>query len=200
MPDLPQLRRPCCARALLARAAELYDRPDLPLQTSAIGAARGGFASGAAWMGRALAVLREQACTEEEPSATARRYFHWLGTIKYGLAAGAALACLVIIVGLSLAWLAPFAVLVFYGVEAQFVFLFPVALDGSRRPFRDARLWTRRAGGTLAVMRTVLPVACVMLGGGFMGRGFVRSWCLGCLAVCLWYEDLRTCPTPLPSN
>jgi hypothetical protein len=24
-----------------------------------------------------------------------------------------------------------------------------------------------------------------------VGRGFVRCWCLGCLAVCLWYEDLR---------
>src|SRR5205823_3911054 len=26
---------------------------------------------------------------------------------------------------------------------------------------------------------------------GIVGRGFVRCWCLGCLAVCLWYEDLR---------
>jgi hypothetical protein len=35
-----------------------------------------------------------------------------------------------------------------------------------------------------------------MLLGGLAGRGFVRSWCLGCLAVCLWYEDLRTDPPP----
>ena len=40
-------------------------------------------------------------------------------------------------------------------------------------------------------MATVMPLAAVMLAGGFLGRGFVRSWCLGCLAVCLWYEHLR---------
>ena len=28
-------------------------------------------------------------------------------------------------------------------------FLFPLALDGSARPFRTARAWTRRAGGTI---------------------------------------------------
>jgi hypothetical protein len=87
--------------------------------------------------------------------------------------------------------LAPFAVLVFYAIEVQMVFLFPLALDGCARPFRTARAWTRRAGGTIAAMRVVLPVAGVMLLGGMVGRGFVRCWCLGCLAVCLWYEDLR---------
>src|SRR5262249_35884759 len=92
---------------------------------------------------------------------------------------------------LGLPLLAPLAILVFYAVEAQMVFLFPLALDGSARPFRAARAWTRRAGGTLAVLRVVLPLAGVMLLGGMAGRGFVRCWCLGCLAVCLWYEDLR---------
>jgi len=41
------------------------------------------------------------------------------------------------------------------------------------------------------VMAVVLPVAAFMLFGGFARQGFVRSWCLGCLAVCIWYEDLR---------
>ena len=40
-------------------------------------------------------------------------------------------------------------------------------------------------------MRVVLALAFTMLFGGLVGRGFLRSWCLGCLAVCLWYEDLR---------
>ena len=53
-----------------------------------------------------------------------------------------------------------------------------------------------RAGGTLAVMAVVLPVAAVMLFGGFARQGFVRSWCLGCLAVCIWYEDLRGADLP----
>jgi hypothetical protein len=72
------------------------------------------------------------------------------------------------------------------------VFLFPLVLDGSAAPFRDSRRWTVRAGGTLSVMRIVLPLAATMLFGGFVGQGFVRTWCLGCLAVCLWYEKIRS--------
>ncbi len=114
-----------------------------------------------------------------------------LGFTKYGLAGAAALMWAGGARTLRLPLLAPLAVVVFYAVEAQMIFLFPLALDGNVRPFRTARAWTRRAGGTLAVMRVVLPLACVMLMGGIVGRGFVRCWCLGCLAVCLWYEDLR---------
>jgi predicted MPP superfamily phosphohydrolase len=114
-----------------------------------------------------------------------------MGFIKYGLATSAALAWAGGTWALGLYLLAPFAVLVFYAIEVQMVFLFPLALDGGATPFRSARSWTRRAGGTIAAMRVVLPLAAVMLAGGLVGRGFVRCWCLGCLAVCLWYEDLR---------
>jgi predicted MPP superfamily phosphohydrolase len=114
-----------------------------------------------------------------------------LGFIKYALAATAALLWAGAAWALRLPLLAPLAVVVFYAIEAQMVFLFPLALDGCVRPFRTARAWTRRAGGTLAVLRVVLPLASVMLLGGVVGRGFVRCWCLGCLAVCLRYEDLR---------
>lgn len=116
--------------------------------------------------------------------------FQRLGLIKYGLAAGAALLWAVAVWLGQTPWLAPLAVAVFYVVEVQMVFLFPLALDGSTRPFAEARAWTRRAGGTLAAMRVVLPLAGTMLCGGLAGRGFLRCWCLGCLAVCLWYEDL----------
>ena len=40
-------------------------------------------------------------------------------------------------------------------------------------------------------MLTVIRLASVMLFGGFLGGGFLRSWCLGCLAVAVWYEELR---------
>jgi hypothetical protein len=82
-------------------------------------------------------------------------------------------------------------VLVFYIVESQMVFLFPLALDGYTDPFRESRHYTSLAGGTFQVTATVIPLAVVMLFGGFAGRGFVRCWALGCLAVVLWYEDLR---------
>ena len=82
------------------------------------------------------------------------------------------------------------AVLLFYAVEAQMVFLFPLALDGAPRPFSESRRWTKRAGGTRRVMMTVMAIAVTMVFGGFAGRGFVRSWCLGCLAILIWYERL----------
>jgi predicted MPP superfamily phosphohydrolase len=119
-----------------------------------------------------------------------------LGLIKYGLASGVALLWAVAACSGHVPWLVLLAAVVFYAVEAQMVFLFPLALDGSSRPFIAARRWTRRAGGTLAVLRVVIPLACVMLFGGLAGRGFLRSWCLGCLAVCLWYEELRNAPPP----
>jgi predicted MPP superfamily phosphohydrolase len=122
--------------------------------------------------------------------------FQWLGLIKYGLAGGVALALAVAAFAWRVPWLVPLAAVFFYAVEAQMVFLFPVALDGSDRPFRAALQWTQRAGGTVAVMWVVVPLACVMLFGGLAGRGFLRCWCLGCLAVCLWYEDLRNDPPP----
>src|SRR5262249_18495921 len=133
------------ARALLARAAELYDGPDDALRTAALPAGRQGFASGAEWMRLVLEALRSG------PLQTDRASYQLLGLVKYGLATIAALAWLALSFSLGLLPLGAFAVLVFYAVEAQMVFLFPVALDGSARPFRDARRWTGRAGGTVAV-------------------------------------------------
>jgi hypothetical protein len=136
----------------------------------------------------ALETLRGQPCP---PTAVS---FRRLGWTKYGLASGAALLVIVVAGAARALWLLPLAVVAFYAVEAPMVFLFPLALDGSGRPFTTARRWTRRAGGTVAVMRVVVPLAGTMLLGGLLGRGFLRSWCLGCLAVCLWYEELRAHP------
>jgi hypothetical protein len=138
----------------------------------------------------ALETLRGRSCP---PSAF---NYQRLGLIKYGFASGGALLWAVIACAGHVPWLVPLAAVVFYAVEAQMVFLFPLALDGHSRPFHAARRWTRQAGGTLAVMRVVVPLACTMLFGGLASRGFLRCWCLGCLAVCLWYEDLRNDPTP----
>jgi hypothetical protein len=173
-----------CARQLLREAALLFDDPHCPLTKEARSAGNTLFASGARWMRHALEWIRGAPITDSSWD------FNALGFVKYGLASVGALACLAL-AWLSNPWWIMGVVPVFYAIEAQMVFLFPLALDGTPQPFREARRWTKRAGGTLAVMAVVLPLAATMLFGGFVGRGFVRSWCLGCLAVCLWYEDLR---------
>src|SRR5262249_37115547 len=184
---------------LLREARRLYDDPATGLAVAAAGAARTGFASGGEWMRCVLSHLRGAA-----PTGTTRG-FNLLGTVKYGLAAAAALVCLAAAWWLEQPAVALLVVPAFYAVEAQMVFLFPLALDESSTLYRKARALTVEAGGTLAVMATVLPLAGVMLFGGLAGGGFVRSWCLGCLALCLWYERVRlgsaaTAPAaPIPS-
>ena len=175
-------------RDLLTRAALLYDAPESPFCAAAPAAACGGFASGAQWMRLALETVRGRPCI------SSAIHFQRLGLIKYGLAAGVALVWAVAAWAWQVLWLVPLAAVAFYAVEAQMVFLFPLALDGNASPFGAARRWTRRAGGTVAVMRVVVPLACVMLFGGLSGRGFLRCWCLGCLSVCLWYEDVCNDP------
>jgi hypothetical protein len=184
------MAEPARARVLLRRARNVFDDPGCPLASVAPGAWRGLFASGGRWMQLALSHLRGQ----QLPALASR--LNNLGTTKYALASGAALLVAVPAVLLNAPVLLVLSVVAFYATEAQMVFLFPLVLDGAREPFIEARRWTIRAGGTLAVMSVVLPLAAVMLLGGFARQGFVRSWCLGCLAICIWYEDLRAATVP----
>jgi hypothetical protein len=174
------------ARALLAKASAIYDDPKQPLVAYAEREAwKNGFISGAEWMRLALGQLRGQSL----PCGSAP--FQTLGTAKYALATAGALFYVLVVAQTGLWPLLPGAALVFYAIEAQMVFLFPLALDGCPTPFRESLLWTRHAGGTLPVMITVMQLAAVMLFGGLFGRGFIRCWCLGCLSVLLWYEEVR---------
>ncbi|MEO8610425.1 MAG: hypothetical protein ABI690_21190 [Chloroflexota bacterium] len=180
------MAKPPSAALLLAGARELYDDPHLSFASAAQHDAwKSGFASGADWMRMVLCHLRGQT------PPTTPTSFQQLGVVKYGLAALCALLFLGAVIGMRGWVLLPGVVFVFYAVEAQMVFLFPLALDGSPNPIRESLAWTRAAGGTIPVMLTVMQLAAVMLFGGFFGRGFIRSWCLGCLAVVLWYEALR---------
>jgi predicted MPP superfamily phosphohydrolase len=184
------MRRAICntlemdARSLLSIAKAQFDSTD-ELSTRARLAWRGGFASGAAWMRCALGRLRNN------PLPVQVRAYQVYGSVKYGLATAAALLFAAAAIGAGWPVIALGGALIFYWVEARMVFLFPLLLDGSPRPWRDSLHWTRQAGGTVKVMRTVMRLAATMIFGGAVGGGFVRSWCVGCLAVCIWYERLR---------
>jgi hypothetical protein len=174
------IRSVSLADRLLSRAGELYDDPSLPLGRASRHSGRSGFRSGAQWMQLCLYVLRGEWPIGGDAS------FQWLGVFKYSQA----------VLGFTLVarlspHLAPLAVFVFYLIEAQSVFLFPLALDGVQNLWTESRRLTLKAGGTLPVAITAMRLAQTMLLGGFPRCGFRRSWCLGCLAVVLWYEEVR---------
>lgn len=147
---------------------------------------RGGFGLGAEWMASRSSELRMSA----RPHANVTG-FGVTGTIKYALCLLGALTLGMISWRADVAPLIPPAMLFgFYAVEAQMVFVFPLRLDQAPTPWRTSRALTVDAGGTLSVMMTVLILASYMLVGGFLGRGFRRSWCAGSLGVLIWYESL----------
>ncbi len=170
---------------LMRDAALVYDDPAHDLAGRARSAARAGFRGGAEWMRAALGVLRGRA-------PEGHRSFTQLGVLKYGACTVAALVPAALAWVTGSAWWLLAALPAFYAVEASLVFAFPAALDGAESPFAASRALVARAGGVIAAMGTVSVLATVMLFGGLGGRGIVRSWCLGCLAVLLWYEHART--------
>ncbi|HCU25793.1 MAG TPA: hypothetical protein DF383_12315 [Deltaproteobacteria bacterium] len=143
------------------------------------------FETGGVWTRLVLGELRG------EKTPTAGAAWTRLGFLKYSFAGLAGLAWLAACLVLRSPWPALLAVPAFYLVEVQMLFLFPVAADGSPAPFRESRIWTRRAGGTCRVLPTVFGIAWMMTCGGLIRGKCTRYWTLGCLAVLLWYERLR---------
>lgn len=175
------------ASRLIAESRAWLERPESALLALAHAHRWGGFSVGLRWMQRALQELGLSQAPIERSSWGSQR----LGLIKYLGCLSAAL----VIVGLA-AWLDQWLLLAlaipaFYAVEAQSVFVFVLRAQGHPQPWRRSRKLCIKAGGTLTVMSTVLPLALYMLTGGLRGRGFMKSWCVGCLAVVLWYRDLE---------
>ena len=117
--------------------------------------------------------------------------FQKLGYFKYGLAlCGAILATgLLFPLNPGAAFLA--GILIFYALEAQMVFLFPLSIVGKPNPIGESFRQTQRAGGTLKVMGIVMIVALYMVTGGFLKGSIKKSWCIGCLMVLVWYLHLN---------
>ena len=165
---------------LLKEAASLYGS-EIPPYKAYIW--KMDFKSGAEWMRGCLVQIRMKEIVTENVYG-----FNAAGITKYGLAVLSSATVVffsIVTRSLWLLWLAPIA---FYLVEVQMVFLFPLLIDGERNPFKRSRLLIRLQGGTSKAMGVVLPIAWVMMFGGLFGQGFIRSWCIGCLAILLLYE------------
>ncbi len=168
----------------LTEGEALWDTsPDLRTAAAAV------FSRGSAmsWMAAALGARRR------EPAPSVPPWCAEAGVWKYALAATAGAGALGAASAVGAPWLAaaPLGGLAFYAVEVQFVFAIPIALDGARHPLRASRALLARVGGTPEGLRVVLPIAAHMLTGGLRGRGALRSWCAGCIAVLCWYEEAR---------
>lgn len=174
-------------RDLLERADRFLDaHPDL---AEAAKDCRG-FGSGGAWMGHVLYRVRGREPRESDSDYAAASWGKYARSSCGALIAGWSVAFVS-------AWLVvPVAILAFYAIEARDVFLVPSIVDFGRRASRARRALIRRAlirraGGVPTIVCVVLPIAAVMIFGGLTRRGAFRSWLLGCVAVVLWYVDLK---------
>ena len=169
-------------------AAKLaYSRGEL--RKTARRAARTGFRGGAQWMAEVMGVLRER------PVKCPARAYNWFGFLKYFTALGVCTAVLVALLFRfgSSGWLViPVLPLIFYAIEVQTVFLFPLLIDESPHPWRASRRMVVESGGTVASMVRVIRTAIHMLGTPLLGRNPMDTWCEGCLAVLIWYEEVRS--------
>ncbi|PJJ61171.1 hypothetical protein [Hymenobacter chitinivorans] len=140
------------------------------------------FDAGARWMFQKL--------HEDEPETAgafdASINFSYYGYLKYGLSLLAFLTAGFVLGQIHL-WLMPLAVLVFYGFEVHFLFLFPLLLDRVENPIQTSIEQTYRIGFVKALL-WVFTIAMYMLSGLLNHRNPWRKWHIGCLSIVLWYK------------
>jgi hypothetical protein len=141
------------------------------------------FETGAVWMGQHLALLRQRPLSARWPM----HQYTYYGYLKYGLSVAGLVGAALALAPLSY-WLLPLAALGFYLVEVQFLFLFPLLLEGRTRPLRTSCQLTSRVG-VGRCLSMVLPVAGYMLLGLVRPGRALHHWHTGCLAIILWYVD-----------
>lgn len=144
------------------------------------------FTNGARWMHGAYGALHGP--VPPFPAAVRWERYGWW---KYGIsAAGAALAFAVPTP--FCAQMALFLV-VFYALEVQLLFLFPLLIFGVPAPVRTSVRLVWEVGFFQAWLTTIL-LAGYMLAGLLRWRSPLQQWCIGCLCVVLWAGMLRSVP------
>ncbi|WP_129717477.1 hypothetical protein [Pedobacter sp. SYP-B3415] len=145
------------------------------------------FEQGGRWMSIRLQELRGQQ-TQQPDEVSSFSFYGWL---KYGLCcagtlpAAAALYLIHPVVSIL-------SVVVFYCIEAGFLFLFPLLIDKRPAPLAGSIAMTHRVGFLNAVTN-VIPIALFMLSGLLNVRSPFFRWQLGCMAVLIWYiHETRT--------
>jgi hypothetical protein len=165
------------ALSLLQRSSVLFGQEP----ESMVGPTLRPFDRGGRWMAVQLARLEP-----ERPAGVLAQAFAIYGWIKYGISIAAALLTAWLLYNLYPA-LALGGVAAFYLVEVLFVFLFPLLIDGVRRPLARSIRCTFQAG-YFRVLVNVILIAAYMLSGLFTQSPLCR-WHIGCGAILIWYQD-----------
>ena len=140
------------------------------------------FSSGALWMHEQLNGL-----SGEEKTFNAGINYTFYGLLKYGLSLAAFSIAAILLFRLNV-FLVPAAAIVFYLFEVQFLFLFPLLIDGVENPILVSIQQTWKTGVIRALI-TVMPVAAFMLIGLLRLKDPFRNWYIGCMAILIWYHD-----------
>ncbi|MEZ4813802.1 MAG: hypothetical protein R3A80_01160 [Bdellovibrionota bacterium] len=143
------------------------------------------FHKGAKWMHKALEQHRGGAF--EFPNHS----YNFLGCLKYFCSS--LILVLFLAFGLFFSYwpLIALSIPAFYIVEVQLIFLFPVAIDGSKRPLQDAWKLRRKSTSLIEILPITMLIAAHMLSAVFMPQKAIYRWCTGCLAILLIYEGTR---------
>lgn len=141
------------------------------------------FTAGAAWICKRMNEL-----DPEKPRIfNSRIHYEWYGILKYGIALLAFSISVYGFMKIHWAWL-PVSVLVFYGIEILFLFLFPILLDQKPNPLRSSFKMTFHIG-YLRALSVVVPIGLYMAMGLLRFKSPLYYWYVGCLAVVIWYDD-----------
>lgn len=140
------------------------------------------FPSGARWMNSRLNELD----ADRNKPFDAHIPYRFYGCLKYGICVAGAAACGIWFSRYGIGYLV-LPVFVFYLLEAQFLFLFPLLTDGAPAPVRMGMAMIFRIG-VIRCIFTVIPIAVYMLFGLLRRKEPLRNWYVGCMAILIWYH------------
>lgn len=178
---------------LISRAEEHYS---MHSENMDIGFSFRIFSRGANWMHCRMNEMGQNRMTEF-PKETD---FDFYGICKYMTVLFSASVSACILSEISV-FLLPGAVLIFYLTELFFLFYFPLLIDRCNNPFRENFRMLQETGFRRSFFH-LLGIAFYMISGIFHPGDPFRKWKIGCIAVLIWYGEIRktrsmifTCPS-----
>ncbi|MFM2048730.1 MAG: hypothetical protein RI955_1278 [Bacteroidota bacterium] len=144
------------------------------------------FEEGAFWMYEILKIISP---THQTIFIKSKKY-EWYGWLKYGLSLAAFIISFFIFAKLNFLFI-PISFIIFYIVEIHFAFLFPLMIDGAKKPIQQS-IYAVYKMGFISVLVTVIGIAAYMLVGLCNFKQPLKNWYIGCLAILIWYtNDVR---------